>query len=192
MGKVTDRLWARGARISGASGKSEAVYYFMPGAEGRIRIATHEPVYDRSIDAYNILIDLHPSASIKAARAYLPAQATDQDIDKAVQAALTWIRTQNTRRNQVPIAPNPSSWDNQRRQGSEVQAVIFDAHRHTLGEARAWLRRHAYDGLVPDHKRTTIRFRQRDPSDYWRDSFRTIPMGENTGIQAIVAIPNRK
>jgi hypothetical protein len=84
---------------------------------------------------------------------------------------------------------NPSGWDDPRREGSEVQSVIFDAGRWTLGEARAWLRRHAYDGLDPDRTANTLRFRQRDPGSFRRDTFRTIPMGADTGIQAVVAVP---
>jgi hypothetical protein len=84
---------------------------------------------------------------------------------------------------------NPSGWDDPRREGSEVQSVIFDAGRWTLGEARAWLRRHAYDGLDPDRTVNTLRFRQRDPARYRRDTFRTISMGDDTGIQAVVAVP---
>ena len=84
---------------------------------------------------------------------------------------------------------NPSAWDNPHRQGSEVQAVIFDAGRWTLGEARAWLRKHNFEGLALDRKATTLRFRQHNPDSYQRDSFRTIPMGGSTGIQAIVALP---
>ena len=67
--------------------------------------------------------------------------------------------------------------------------MIFDAGRWTLGEARAWLRRHAYDGLDPDRTANTLRFRQRDPGSFRRDTFRTISMGADTGIQAVVAVP---
>ena len=84
---------------------------------------------------------------------------------------------------------NPSAWDDPRRKGSEVQAVIFDAGRWTLGEARAWLRKHDFDGLDVDRKSHTLRFRQQMPRDYRRGSFRTISMGSDTGIQAVVALP---
>ena len=84
---------------------------------------------------------------------------------------------------------NPSAWDDPKRKGSQVQSIIFDASRFSLGEARAWLRRHAYDGLSPDRTANTIRFRQRPPSRYRDGSFRTIPMGRDTGIQAVVGVP---
>jgi hypothetical protein len=73
---------------------------------------------------------------------------------------------------------NPSAWDDPKRKGSQVQSVIFDASR--------W---HAYDGLSPDRTANTIRFRQRPPNRYRAGSFRTIPMGSDTGIQAVVGIP---
>ena len=93
---------------------------------------------------------------------------------------------------QVKIASNPrSAWDARNRPGSEVQSVVFDAGKWTLGEAKAWLRRNQFTGLVADRKANTIRFRQIDPGAFRRGSFRTIPFDVETGIQAVVGIPKR-
>ena len=98
-----------------------------------------------------------------------------------------------------PFSPPPrlygrnprSAWDARNRPGSEVQSVVFDAGKWTLGEAKAWLRRKQFTGLVADRKANTIRFRQLDPGAFRRGSFRTIPFDVETGIQAVVGIPKR-
>ena len=96
------------------------------------------------------------------------------------------------KRAQVKIAGNPrSAWDARNRPGSKVQSIIFDAGKWTLGEAKAWLRKHRFTGLVADRKANTIRFRQLDPGAFRRGSFRTIPFDVETGIQAVVGVPQR-
>ena len=93
---------------------------------------------------------------------------------------------------QVKLIGNPrSAWDARNRPGSEVQSVVFDAGKWTLGEAKAWLRRNQFTGLVADRKANTIRFRQIDPGAFRRGSFRTIHFDVETGIQAVVGIPKR-
>jgi hypothetical protein len=84
---------------------------------------------------------------------------------------------------------NGSTWDRPQRPGSTVQSIIFDRDVWEAREAKQWLREHGYSAPKVDRKPNVLRFRQHDPSLFYKDSFRTIPFGDNTGIQAIVAIP---
>lgn len=92
-----------------------------------------------------------------------------------------------------PVNPknrrNGSTWDHPQRPGSTVQSIIFDRDVWGAREAKQWLREHGYSAPKVDRKPNVLRFRQHDPSLFYKDSFRTIPFGDNTGIQAIVAIP---
>lgn len=70
--------------------------------------------------------------------------------------------------------------------GSIVQTILFARDRWTIKDARAWLRAHGYEGLDVDTTDQHHRFRQHDPGRFQRGSFRTIPFGANTGIQAVI------
>jgi hypothetical protein len=113
------------------------------------------------------------------------------DSNTALPAKWDLLRQpQRQKSRQTRIAGNPrSAWDARNRPGSEVQSVVFDAHKWTLGEAKAWLRRNRFTGLVADRKTNTIRFRQLDPGAFRRGSFRTIPFDAPGGVQAVVGIP---
>ena len=82
-----------------------------------------------------------------------------------------------------------STWDAPSRSGSTVQSILFDRSVWGVREAKRWLREHDFKAPNVDRKPNVFRFRQHNPSLFHKDSFRTIPFGENTGIQAIVAIP---
>ena len=85
---------------------------------------------------------------------------------------------------------NPRSpWDARNRPGSQIQTVLFDAGRWSMGEAKDWLRKHGFEGLIADRTAHTIRFRQIDPGAFRLGSFRTIQLDPDTGIQAVVGIP---
>ena len=57
----------------------------------RIRVATHEPVYQSSIDAFNILIGIGPNNKQYGKTYYLPNMADASEIRKACKTALKWI-----------------------------------------------------------------------------------------------------
>lgn len=82
-------------------------------------------------------------------------------------------------------------WADKTRAGSRVQTVLFDRDRWKLQEARDWLKQNEFNGLGVDAKPNNLRFRQEDPSLFVSSSFRTIPFGANTGIQAVVGIPKK-
>jgi len=82
-------------------------------------------------------------------------------------------------------------WADKNRDGSRVQTILFDRERWKLKEARDWLRRNEFEGLGVDAKPNNLRFRQEDPDLFIRSSFRTIPFGADTGIQAVVGIPKK-
>jgi len=86
-------------------------------------------------------------------------------------------------------AARRSAWDSLDRLGAEIQTVLFDADRWTRATAARWLREHALWSDDADDGVTVIRFRQQDPKRFRPQTFRTIPMGEYTGIQAVVGIP---
>lgn len=102
-----------------------------------------------------------------------------------------WVQSQKkvaNRRNTVkPRRNNP--WTAPGRKGSRIQTVLFDRTRWKLTEAREWLREHGFLRLGVDAKPNTLRFRQEDPDLFARTSFRTISLGANTGVQAVVGVP---
>lgn len=67
-----------------------------------------------------------------------------------------------------------------------VQTILFARDIWTPKDARAWLRSHGYTGLSADTTEHHHRFRQHDPVRFKAGSFRTIPFGDGTGIQAVV------
>jgi hypothetical protein len=89
------------------------------------------------------------------------------------------------RRNGSPWNP----WKKVNRPGSEVQTLLFDRSKWKLTEARDWLKKHGFTGLGVDAKPHNLRFRQREPSEFHPNTFRTIPFGSDSGIQAVVGIP---
>lgn len=96
-----------------------------------------------------------------------------------------WLR-RAPKRNGTPWNP----WKKVNRPGSDVQTLLFDRNRWKLSEARDWLKKHGFKGLGVDAKPNNLRFRQREPSEFHPNTFRTIPFGSDTGIQAVVGIPH--
>ena len=92
-----------------------------------------------------------------------------------------------------PVRPksrrNRSTWDRPDRKGSVIQSVLFDRSVWSVRDAKRWLRDHSFAAPKVDRTPNTYRFRQHTPGLFHRDSFRTIALGKNTSIQAIVAIP---
>jgi len=57
---------------------------------------------------------------------------------------------------------------------SQVQSIIFNKSEWTIPKAKKWLKQHSYEGLIPDVKEATIRFRQQEPSEF--NDFRIKPL----------------
>lgn len=101
------------------------------------------------------------------------------------QGFAEWLRRSGAKKNGNPWNP----WKKVNRPGSEVQTLLFNRAVWKLGDARKWLRKHGFGGLGVDAKPDNLRFRQKEPSEFHPKSFRTIPFGSNSGIQAVVGIP---
>ena len=71
---------------------------------------------------------------------------------------------------------------------TRVQSILFGPP-WTLKQARVWLREHNYSGTTVDEMAHHIRFRQIEPEAFLKKSFRTIPFGTDSGIQAIIGVP---
>ena len=112
-----------------------------------------------------------------------------EDENKPELAQRRRLLSGTARRNTAKPAPPPSAWDAPDREASTVQSIIFDRTVWTAREAKRWLREHDYKAPNVDRQPNVYRFRQHAPFLFHKDSFRTIPFGAGTGIQAIVAIP---
>lgn len=77
---------------------------------------------------------------------------------------------------------------------TEIQTVILSKSRFkTLADAKKWIKDHnfkvSHKGKQPDETSTSFRFRQRDPGDFQRGSFRTITL--DRGVSAVIGRPKR-
>ena len=75
------------------------------------------------------------------------------------------------------------------KKSTTVQTVIcFKSRFKTLADAKKWVKEHKFKttwkGRPPVEKETSWHFRQRDPADFIKDSFRTIKLA--TGVSAII------
>ncbi len=68
--------------------------------------------------------------------------------------------------------------------GMVVQSILFDKEKFTIEEAREWLKKHKYKDNGYDETDKYYRFRQRDPEDFIKDSFRTIQISD--GIKFVI------
>ena len=72
--------------------------------------------------------------------------------------------------------------------GTKIQSVVFSKKNYNQEGARLWLERHGFrNGL--DVKPGTIRARQKQPTEFRKDSFRSIKLGP--GIGAVVGCPKK-
>ena len=72
-------------------------------------------------------------------------------------------------------------------QGLEVQSLMFSRDVWDVAEAKAWAAKHNFYSDKVDVQANTIRLRQYNPSIYFPKSFRTIQLGVDSGVQAIIA-----
>lgn len=74
--------------------------------------------------------------------------------------------------------------------GTRVQTLIFSKQRFDKDQAKRWARRHGFRTPKTDETRGSVRIRQRRPSEFRRDTLRTITMTD--GVQAVVGFLRRR
>ena len=57
--RAVEELWDMGLESHGRSGRSEATYLIDTESGARVRVATHDPVYESSYEAFNVLVGVH-------------------------------------------------------------------------------------------------------------------------------------
>ena len=62
---------------------------------------------------------------------------------------------------------------------TDVQTVIFKKDNWTLDKAKKWLKDNKFKSTKVDETEDSFRFRQRNPGDFEKDSFRTIAPGKS-------------
>jgi len=82
-----------------------------------------------------------------------------------------------------PINP----WIKKGREGSELQTIMFDRDYFNGHAARSWLKDHEFAAPKTDKTEKFLRYRQGEPQDFQKGSFRTITLTK--GIKAVVGIP---
>lgn len=71
--------------------------------------------------------------------------------------------------------------------GTVVQTLIFSKDKFdNNGEALKWAKKNGFNNASSVEKENTYRVRQIDPDSFEKDSFRTIDIGEKTGVKAVV------
>jgi phage I-like protein len=79
----------------------------------------------------------------------------------------------------------PAEWSFYLQEGTTVQTLVLDKERFsTRGSASKWVRDHNFKTSKVDEKAGTFRYRQREPSEFKRGSFRTIQIAD--GVQAVI------
>lgn len=79
--------------------------------------------------------------------------------------------------------------------GMQIQTLILSKETfESIEDAKRWVGSHDFKvnhgGKGPDETGTSYRFRQRDPTDFQKESFRTIELAE--GVKAVVGHPKAK
>lgn len=73
---------------------------------------------------------------------------------------------------------------------TDVQSVLFDKSKWTIGSAAKWLRDHNHSVPKAESSGDYFRFRQHPPFQYQKGTFRTIDFGaKRNGIKAVIAVP---
>lgn len=78
------------------------------------------------------------------------------------------------------------------KRGSRTQSIAFEKDRWTVGDAKKWLRKEGKKAPKVDRWKNYLRFRQEPPEHFVKKHYATIPLGEDTGIWAIIAEPKAK
>jgi hypothetical protein len=76
---------------------------------------------------------------------------------------------------------------------TKVQTVMFDRKKWTVTTAKSWLKKHGFKVPAVDSTVRFHRFRQADPADFQKGTFRTISFGPvSKGIKTVIAVPKAK
>ena len=68
-----------------------------------------------------------------------------------------------------------------------VQSILFDKSKWNLRTSKAWLKKHEKEVPIVDETENYLRYRQIDPTEFKKDSFRTISFGhKRNGILAVI------
>lgn len=74
-----------------------------------------------------------------------------------------------------------------------IQTIIFDRKKWSVSKAKKWLVDHGKKNGSPDSTTKYHRFRQSDPSNFVKSSFRTINFGKSSlGIMAVIGMRKKK
>jgi hypothetical protein len=84
----------------------------------------------------------------------------------------------------LPLAPEPMPAAEMSMSAMVIQSIIFFKKKFTLSQAKSWLSNHKKKIPAVDETQYSFRFRQREPSEFIEDSFRTIKIAD--GIRAVV------
>ena len=76
-----------------------------------------------------------------------------------------------------------------RKQGTEIQTLIFPNEKFTRAQALSFARRHGFKTSKVDETDTSFRIRQKDPDDFSR--IRTISLADSGGVKATVGVRKR-
>lgn len=89
-----------------------------------------------------------------------------------------------------PPFPGPGRLPSVQGCDTQVQTLIFDRRVFVAArDAQTWARRNGFKSTKVDANINTYRIRQKLPSVFLRDSFRTIPL--SPGVQAVIGCPRR-
>ena len=71
--------------------------------------------------------------------------------------------------------------------GTQVQTLILSQQFFNQREAASWIRRHGFRLNKIDESKNFWRFRQQEPDEFEKDSFRTIRL--RPGVEAVIGCP---
>jgi len=74
--------------------------------------------------------------------------------------------------------------------GTQIQTLIFDKSMFNLRQAKAWAKKNNFKNDFVDGKLNTFRIRQKDPTMFTEDGFRTIQLRQ--GVQAVIGCPKKR
>lgn len=99
---------------------------------------------------------------------------------------------------QIAVLGSPESltWDPHRmrnprfKKSTQTQSIIFPRETWTVDAAKKWLRSHGKKAPAVDQTKDFLRFRQEDPDQFDKKTFRTIPLGRS-GIKSIIGVSKK-
>ena len=74
--------------------------------------------------------------------------------------------------------------------GTEIQTLLFSKEKFTKKTAKSWADKYDFKYGKVDETENNFRLRQQEPSDFHKDTFRTIQIKD--GLQAVIGCPKEK